>query len=79
MTAALARYAASSVSQETSARPSATAASRISGVRSPETVSPSSNPPTTTSATSMAWAMTSAAPTTPSATTAARKKRVARA
>ncbi len=78
-TAALARCAASSVSQETALRPTATSASRTSGVPRSPAVNPYWKAPTTTSAMSMAWATTSAAPAAPSATTANRKTRVARA
>ncbi len=79
LTAALARWAASSVSQETTARLRATSASSPSGSFSAPAPSPRWKAPTTISAISIACAMTSPAPTRPSATEAARKKRVARA
>ena len=56
LTAALARWAASSVSQATSPRPAATAASRSSGVRSAGDARPCWKAPTTISAMSIAWA-----------------------
>lgn len=65
------------INQETSPRATASPASSSRGVVSSETDWPFWKDPTTISAMSIAWAMTSAAPTRPRPTTPRRKTRVA--
>lgn len=79
LTRATERWAVSSVSQATSARPTATAASSTSGVVNWPMPWPRWKQRTTISAISVAWQSTSSAPMPPSSTELTRKARVVRA
>jgi len=72
------RFAATSEAHTSRARATTTASSASIGVRNWETVFPSAKPPVTTVASSQAWAITSTAVATPTATDSIRNSRVAR-